>query len=305
LRRPGLANTLLRWYLTVRGDEQPGHDLRVGQAIAGQPRHLGLLRGQRLTGPRGPGSRDSALAGSLTGSRQLRASPLREPPSPYPPACHWRCTAAPASMRRRSRSGHARTAGVTALARHGPGPAQLLDRLPGEPASDLAITDQRPHPGLDPQRPLRASHPSPLTTRPAPPAQPPRRRSWPLPRPAPPRPGVTSTEAAKSPAPGHSPTSLTTGAVESPLRGGVHGEFGERPGKTDREQSRTRAPCRLNHWVVDSSRLQPPEARAGGDSGVDAVPRPGCAWLSPVSVPPARLITGARCALWPCGRAGC
>src|SRR5262249_40600524 len=35
-------------------DEQPGADLRVGQPLAGQPRDLGLLRGQRLTGLAGP-----------------------------------------------------------------------------------------------------------------------------------------------------------------------------------------------------------------------------------------------------------
>jgi hypothetical protein len=35
--------------------------------------------------------------------------------------------------------------------------------------------------------------------------------------------------------------------MESPLRGNTHGGFGERPGETDREQSRHRAPGRLNH----------------------------------------------------------
>jgi len=34
--------------------------------------------------------------------------------------------------------------------------------------------------------------------------------------------------------------------MESPLRGNTHGGFGERPGETDREQSRHRAPGRLN-----------------------------------------------------------
>jgi hypothetical protein len=34
--------------------------------------------------------------------------------------------------------------------------------------------------------------------------------------------------------------------VESPLPGDRHGGFGERPGETDREQSRHRAPGRLN-----------------------------------------------------------
>jgi hypothetical protein len=34
--------------------------------------------------------------------------------------------------------------------------------------------------------------------------------------------------------------------VESPLRRDPHGGFGERPGETDREQSRHRAPGRLS-----------------------------------------------------------
>ena len=41
------------------------------------------------------------------------------------------------------------------------------------------------------------------------------------------------------------------GTVESPLRGDTHGGFGERPGETDREQSRHRAPGRLNHRATD------------------------------------------------------
>jgi hypothetical protein len=39
---------------------------------------------------------------------------------------------------------------------------------------------------------------------------------------------------------------LTTDTVESPLPRDRHGGFGERPGETDREQSRHRAPGRLN-----------------------------------------------------------
>ena len=35
--------------------------------------------------------------------------------------------------------------------------------------------------------------------------------------------------------------------MESPLPGDRHGGFGERPGETDREQPRHRAPGRLNH----------------------------------------------------------
>ena len=40
---------------------------------------------------------------------------------------------------------------------------------------------------------------------------------------------------------------LTADAVESPLPRDRHGGFGERPGETDREQSRHRAPGRLDH----------------------------------------------------------
>jgi hypothetical protein len=39
-------------------------------------------------------------------------------------------------------------------------------------------------------------------------------------------------------------------AVESPLPGDRHGGFGERPGETDREQSRHRAPGRLNQTLT-------------------------------------------------------
>ncbi len=42
--------------------------------------------------------------------------------------------------------------------------------------------------------------------------------------------------------------------MESPLRREAHGGFGERPGETDREQSRHRAPGRLNH-VEQSFRM--------------------------------------------------
>jgi hypothetical protein len=50
--------------------------------------------------------------------------------------------------------------------------------------------------------------------------------------------------------------------VESPLPGDRHGGFGERPGETDREQPRHRAPGRLNqvreptakHGKIDASK---------------------------------------------------
>jgi len=64
----------------VRADEQPGADLRVRQAVPGQPRDLGLLGGQLLAGP-GVG-RGGALAGGFPGGRQLPARPLGEPVHP-------------------------------------------------------------------------------------------------------------------------------------------------------------------------------------------------------------------------------
>jgi hypothetical protein len=54
------------------GRPQPGADLGVGQAVAGQPGYLGLLGGQLI------GGLDGALAGGLAGSRQLAAGPLAE-----------------------------------------------------------------------------------------------------------------------------------------------------------------------------------------------------------------------------------
>ena len=58
----------------------------------------------------------------------------------------------------------------------------------------------------------------------------------------------TATAATRSPTPGPWPFKPTHGRTMSPLRGNTHGGFGERPGETDREQSRHRAPGRLNWW---------------------------------------------------------
>jgi len=43
---------------------------------------------------------------------------------------------------------------------------------------------------------------------------------------------------------------LTADTVESPLPGDWHGGFGERPGETDRQQYRHRAPGRLNSLIT-------------------------------------------------------
>ena len=42
------------------------------------------------------------------------------------------------------------------------------------------------------------------------------------------------------------PNQPTAGTMESPLRGDTHGGFGERPGETDQQQCRHRAPGRLH-----------------------------------------------------------
>lgn len=56
--------------------------------------------------------------------------------------------------------------------------------------------------------------------------------------------------------------------VESPLRGDAHGGFGERPGETDREQSRHRAPGRLNHRVSgDGTEAHDDRSDGGGVDG--------------------------------------
>ena len=52
----------------------------------------------------------------------------------------------------------------------------------------------------------------------------------------------------------HAQPRLTTDTVESPLPRDRHGGFGERFGETDREQSRHRAPSRLDQSPAESDR---------------------------------------------------
>ena len=60
---PSLVKTFRRWYWTVRrADEHAGADLRIGQAVAGHPRDLRLLRGELLIA-----GGDAALAGRFAG----------------------------------------------------------------------------------------------------------------------------------------------------------------------------------------------------------------------------------------------
>src|SRR5258708_3436209 len=76
----------------ARADEQPRADLRVGEPFVGQPRHLGLLGGQRITtglvGTRADGLPD-APADGLAGGHHLAACPARRrlPAHCAPPAC--------------------------------------------------------------------------------------------------------------------------------------------------------------------------------------------------------------------------
>jgi hypothetical protein len=60
----------------VRADEQPGADLRVGQAVAGQLRDPGLL-GSQLLAELG-GRLSGAPAGGFPGGHQLAAGPFGE-----------------------------------------------------------------------------------------------------------------------------------------------------------------------------------------------------------------------------------
>src|SRR5258708_25773332 len=74
----------------ARAHEQLGGDLRVGQAVGGQPGDLGLPGGQLEGGLGG------ALAYSLAGGPQLARGPLGEPVRPMAASISW---AAPTSPR--------------------------------------------------------------------------------------------------------------------------------------------------------------------------------------------------------------
>jgi hypothetical protein len=83
-------------------DEETRTDLRIGQALTGQPRDLGLLWRQLWTG------RDrGALAGGLPGGQEFTPGPLGEARIPITSnmSCAV-CNCARASVRRRSRRNH-------------------------------------------------------------------------------------------------------------------------------------------------------------------------------------------------------
>src|SRR5580704_13221548 len=138
----------------ARADEQPGADLRVGQAVAGQPRDLGLL-GRQLAG-----GLDGSLADGGAGGRQLAAGPAGERVDAH---------------RIQHAVGYAQLlAGVSAAAlaaqplaveqvsagelRADAGTAQPFDRLPVQSVGGLALAEQGTDEGFDPQRPLGRYH---------------------------------------------------------------------------------------------------------------------------------------------------
>ena len=139
----------------ARADEQPGTDLRVGQAVTGQPCHLGLLSGQRVISPA------HSLADCLARGEQLAPGSFGECPGAH-------------------RLQHL-VGGAQLLARIGPpvltaqplavdqvragqlgadaGPAKVLDRRAVVPLGRLALAEQAASPRLDPQHPVGRGHP--------------------------------------------------------------------------------------------------------------------------------------------------
>ena len=67
----------------TRADEQPGSDLRIGEAVAGEPSDLGLLGGQLDCGV------DAAFAGGLAGGQQFAAGPFGERLTPMLSSMSW------------------------------------------------------------------------------------------------------------------------------------------------------------------------------------------------------------------------
>jgi len=141
----------------ARADEQPRADLRVRQALAGQPRDLRLLRGQLH------GRLDRTLAGGLPRGLQLKPGPFGERPDTH---------------RVQHLVGRAQVLpclGAAALAAQplpvqqvtaselgaDPGPAEALDRL-AIAGLGLGAAEQGTDPGLDPQRPVGGQHLGPF-----------------------------------------------------------------------------------------------------------------------------------------------
>jgi len=135
----------------VRADEQPGADLRVGQAVASEPRHEQFLRSELLV-PR-PGT---TLASGFAGGAQLA-------PGPFGEARHAgrleHAVGGAQLLARGTAAAFAAQPLPVQQVRAGkgdaePGPAERADRLAVQPLGRLALAQQRARAGPDPVRPV-------------------------------------------------------------------------------------------------------------------------------------------------------
>ena len=122
-----------------RTDEQASRDLGVGEALAGQPRNLALLRSELVTGL------DGAFAGGPAGRTQLASGALREG---LGTDCGEHLVGGSELFARVREA--ALTAEPFAVEQMGTGerqadacPAEPVDRLPVEPLGALVLADQR------------------------------------------------------------------------------------------------------------------------------------------------------------------
>ena len=127
----------------VRADEQPGADLRVGQAVPGKQRDLHLLGGQLPAGPgRGVGA---ARAGGFPGGEQLPAGPFCE--SFHPDLVQHLVSDVQLLTRVTAAALAAQPLAVEQVAagqfRAEPGTAKPVDRFPVQAIGLLALGHQR------------------------------------------------------------------------------------------------------------------------------------------------------------------
>jgi len=138
-------------------DEQPRADLRVRQALPGQPRDLRLL-GRQLNG-----RLDGPLTRGLPGGLQLTPGPFGKGPDTHR-VQHLvgRAQVLPrlntAALAAQPLPVQQVTAGELGA---DPGPAQALDRL-AVAGLGLGAAEQGTDPGLDPQRPVGGQYPGPF-----------------------------------------------------------------------------------------------------------------------------------------------
>jgi hypothetical protein len=116
----------------------PGADLRIGQAIPGQPGDLGLLGGQLAAGLHG------GLAGGLAGGRKLAAGPLGEGPDAHRVQHAVRGTQLLAGVDAAALPAQPRAVEQVRAGQLGaqPGPAEARDRLPVLPLGGLAAAEE-------------------------------------------------------------------------------------------------------------------------------------------------------------------